>query len=94
MAKEAGVNLITMIGTGPRGRVLGQDIESFSKKTSAYTQDGNTIIKNYPDTPYTSVPLNNMRKVIARRLLEAKQTIPHFYLKSIIFIDSLNEIRN
>jgi len=94
LAKEAGVNLITVIGTGPRGRVLGRDIESFSKKTSAYTQDGNTIIKNYPDTPYTSVPLNNMRKVIARRLLEAKQTIPHFYLKSIISIDSLNEIRN
>ena len=52
-----------------------------------------TVLKTYADRPYTEVALNGMRKVIAARLTEAKQTVPHFYLRRDIELDALLAFR-
>ena len=52
-----------------------------------------TVLKTYADRPYTEVALNGMRKTIAARLTEAKQTVPHFYLRRDIELDALLAFR-
>ena len=52
-----------------------------------------TVMKMYADRPYTEVPLDGMRRTIAARLTEAKQTIPHFYLRRDIRLDALMAFR-
>ena len=52
-----------------------------------------TVLKTYADRPYTEVALNGMRKTIAARLTEAKQTVPHFYLRRDIQLDALLAFR-
>jgi pyruvate dehydrogenase E2 component (dihydrolipoamide acetyltransferase) len=52
-----------------------------------------TVLKTYADRPYTEVALNGMRKIIAARLTEAKQTVPHFYLRRDIELDALLAFR-
>ena len=52
-----------------------------------------TVLKTYADRPYTEVALNGMRKIIAARLTEAKQTVPHFYLRRDIELDALLALR-
>ena len=51
------------------------------------------VLKTYADRPYTEVALNGMRKIIAARLTEAKQTVPHFYLRRDIQLDALLALR-
>ena len=52
-----------------------------------------TVLKTYAGRPYTEVALNGMRKIIATRLTEAKQTVPHFYLRRDIELDALLAFR-
>lgn len=100
LASQAGISLDNIRGSGPRGRILGRDIENLARSavlgTTAGPGDANTAaraIAQFADVPFTEVPMDNMRKVIARRLLEAKQTIPHFYLNCTVDIDALAELR-
>ena len=52
-----------------------------------------TVLKTYADRPFTEVKLDGMRKTIAARLTEAKQTVPHFYLRRDIELDALMAFR-
>lgn len=81
IAQEKSIDLNQIVGSGPNGRIIKIDLE----KTS----------QNFTDTKTSSVdiPLNNIRKVIAKRLTEAKQTIPHFYLTIDCNLDELMELR-
>ncbi|MGY8991537.1 MAG: 2-oxo acid dehydrogenase subunit E2, partial [Rhodospirillales bacterium] len=117
MAEQAGLDLSTLSGTGPNGRIVKSDIEqalqggtptSASQPAQAPAQD-TTAAKAAPQPApaqaqtqvpatvssgsYTDEPVSMMRKVIAERLTESKQTIPHFYLTVECEIDALLAMR-
>ena len=81
LADELGVDLGTVTGTGRRGRITDEDVKAAAGGSSG-APDGVEVI-----------PLTATRKTIARRLTEAKQTIPHFYLTAEYELDSLLEHR-
>ena len=89
IAKDAGVDLARVQGSGPHGRVVARDIDS-AKSGGGMRAPGMTAMAQMPsddkiravfaDGSYEFVPHDTMRKVIAQRLVLSKQTIPHFYL--------------
>lgn len=80
IAAQKGVDISALQGTGPRGRIVKKDIDQATPSCSAPS----------PHTQAPSlVPLTGMRKVIAQRLSESKQTIPHFYLSIDCDADNL-----
>lgn len=89
IAKEEGVAINSIVGSGPRGRVVKDDVLNFVKNGS--TKSG-VIHRNLQE--FYVVKNNNIRKVIAKRLLESKQNVPHFYLSCEFKVDKLNELRN
>ena len=98
MAEQAGLDLATLSGSGPRGRIVKRDIEAaVAGGVSAPAAAGAPVSAPAPSLPadaaVTEVPNSNMRKVIARRLSESKQTVPHFYLTIDCEIDRLLEMR-
>ena len=83
IAKESNLDLSKFNGTGPDGRIIKRDIDS------------NNIAEEIQNTPFDgdiSIP-STMRKVIAKRTLEAKQQIPHFYLTVESNVDKLINLR-
>jgi pyruvate dehydrogenase E2 component (dihydrolipoamide acetyltransferase) len=89
IAKEENVSLYQIAnGTGPNGRIVKDDIIDFLK--SGGSTKG-IVRRNSQE--FTSVKNSNIRKVIAKRLLESKQTVPHFYLSCELKIDKLLEAR-
>lgn len=87
MAEQKNINLGQIQGTGPHGRIIKADILSFGSK------DNNQIGIMRNEVPYHVVPNSNMRKIIAKRLLQSKQQIPHFYLSIDCEMDNLLGIR-
>lgn len=87
IAKENNVNLGSITGSGPHGRIIKEDVLEFagSNKSSG-------VVRRNPEE-FRAVKNNNIRKVIAKRLLESKQTVPHFYLSCEFKIDKLLELR-
>jgi pyruvate dehydrogenase E2 component (dihydrolipoamide acetyltransferase) len=85
MAEKAGVNLGALRGTGPGGRVVGNDVLA-AASAPATAAPGNVSVAAPADgkgiQPDADVPVSNMRQTIARRLLESKVTVPHFYLET------------
>ncbi len=70
LANEQNISLQDVMGSGPNGRIIKRDIENYSSSTSQPNQKQET----------QKIMLSGMRKVIGKRLTEAKQNIPHFYL--------------
>ena len=104
MAEKAGLDLAAIHGTGPRGRIVKSDIESVlsgapvqsaqpPKAAPAEAIAPLPTTQALPVGESELIPHTNMRKVIARRLLESKQTIPHFYLTVDCEIDRLLAMR-
>jgi len=99
LAKEASIDLSTLKGSGPSGRIVRSDIEAAKSvpapKPSAAPATAPVAKPAAPTTtaPHRLVPNSTMRKVIARRLTEAKSTIPHFYVSMDIEIDALLKLR-
>jgi len=124
IAEQKGLDLTTITGSGPKGRIVKADVESATatdtaasaattgaaKATDAKSpaasapsdgakpampagMDANTVIKMYEGRDYEEIKLDGMRKIIAARLTEAKQTIPHFYLRRDIKLDALLKFR-
>jgi pyruvate dehydrogenase E2 component (dihydrolipoamide acetyltransferase) len=79
LAKERGIDLTTIKGSGPGGRITSADLEKGAIKEKA----------PLPTAEIEEIPLTPMRKTIARRLQEAKQKIPHFYLKQLVDAEPL-----
>ncbi len=95
MAKQAGVDLAAIKGSGPNGRIVKADLEKAPVAAPAPVPAAKLAPAPAPVVAgsYKAVPNSNIRKVIARRLTEAKQTVPHFYLNSHIEIDALLKLR-
>ena len=98
LAAEAGIDLSRITASGPHGRILAKDVTGASAATpaarpaatGASAEKGKAL---YPPGSYDEVPLDAMRRTIAARLIEAKQTIPHFYLTADVTIERLIEVR-
>ncbi|MFQ5984432.1 MAG: pyruvate dehydrogenase complex dihydrolipoamide acetyltransferase [Alphaproteobacteria bacterium] len=96
MAQQAGLLLEGIKGSGPGGRIVKADIEaalSMREAAPAPAPLPPPAAAVPPTAPFTEVPHTSMRKVIAQRLVEAKQTIPHFYLTIDCEIDELLKLR-
>ena len=104
LAKEAGLDVAGIAGSGPKGRVVKSDVEAAkagkgaAKAAPAAAPAGaalaggmskNQVIALYEEGSYELVPNDGMRKVVAARLTESKQTVPHFYLTLDCKIDAL-----
>ena len=92
ISADKGIDLSQVKGTGPRGRIVKADIEGFkgaSAVTATAVSASSSASTNEFGMAYTEIPNNNIKKVTARRLTEAKQTIPHFYLTVDCALDNL-----
>ncbi len=94
LAKEKGINLAMVKGSGPHGRIIRRDLENFSPSAA-----GGAMMTAVPPRDSSGMPAhdlvknNNMRKAIARRLQQSKQQVPHFYLTVECEIDALLVLR-
>ena len=111
IAAEKGLDLASVQGSGPHGRIVRADVEAAKAAPVAAATapvaaapaavapamaagpSTETVLKTYADRPFTEVKLDGMRKTIAARLTEAKQTVPHFYLRRDIELDALMAFR-
>ncbi|MFK0204661.1 pyruvate dehydrogenase complex dihydrolipoamide acetyltransferase [Agrobacterium sp. NPDC090283] len=111
LAKEAGLDLSAVSGSGPHGRIVKTDVEkavasggakaapaaaaspSAPAPALAKGQSDEAVLKLFEPGSYELVPHDGMRKVIAKRLVESKQTVPHFYVSVDCELDTLLALR-
>ena len=108
LAREKGIDLGSISGSGPHGRIVKTDILDVSLpqvntnkeglanavlKTNVQQASGSSVTNVYADREFKEIPLNSMRRTVANRLTEAKQNIPHFYLRKEARIDELLRVR-
>jgi pyruvate dehydrogenase E2 component (dihydrolipoamide acetyltransferase) len=109
LAAEGGIDLAAISPSGPHGRIVARDVEAAARaapkaapRPTAAAAVGVTLAEGpsagdikalYRDVPYQEVPLDGMRRTIATRLVQAKQTIPHFYLTADVEIGRLIALR-
>jgi pyruvate dehydrogenase E2 component (dihydrolipoamide acetyltransferase) len=112
IAKEKGLDLGSVKGSGPHGRIVRADVEGAKAVAAAPVaaeapkaapapaagsmptgMAAETVLKMYADRQFEEIPLDGMRRTIAARLTEAKQTIPHFYLRREVRLDALMAFR-
>jgi len=111
IAADKGLDLASIKGSGPRGRIIKVDVENATAAPKAEAKttapaaapaaaaapagpSADAVAKMYEGREYEEVKLDGMRKTIAARLTEAKQTIPHFYLRRDIQLDALLKFRS
>ena len=103
VAKQKGIDIAALLGSGPHGRIVLKDVESAKPGAApaaksagpalALPPSDEQVLKLFAEGSYELVPHDTMRKVIARRLVESKQTIPHFYVSVDVTLDHLLELR-
>jgi len=106
LAAEGGIDLATVSPSGPHGRIVARDVEAAARATPkaaprpaaagvalAAGPSAEAVKALYRDVPFQEVPLDGMRTTIATRLVQAKQTIPHFYLTADVEIGRLISLR-
>ncbi|QBL93208.1 Dihydrolipoyllysine-residue succinyltransferase component of 2-oxoglutarate dehydrogenase complex [Komagataeibacter saccharivorans] len=95
IAAQKGVDLSTLKGSGPNGRIVRRDVEQAGQTPAATPKTASpAAVAEAAGTGYAKVPHSTMRKVIARRLTEAKSTIPHFYVEMDVQLDALMALRS
>ncbi|MBI1239547.1 MAG: pyruvate dehydrogenase complex dihydrolipoamide acetyltransferase [Alphaproteobacteria bacterium] len=109
LAKEKGIDLTALTGSGPGGRIVKADIEGAPKAAAAPAKAAPSSPAKMPAAPapslqldaraffpegaYEEIPHDNIRRTIARRLTAAKRDIPHYYLTVDCTLDALLELR-
>lgn len=92
IAKEKGIDLSVVSGTGPGGRIVRRDLDRLpAAKPAAQPKPVEKPAEQH--TGFVDIPLTGMRKAIARRLTESKTTVPHFYVTADCRVDALLELR-
>jgi pyruvate dehydrogenase E2 component (dihydrolipoamide acetyltransferase) len=95
IAENKGIDVSQIEGSGPNGRVIKKDVENFTPSQNVSQKSAKTQTQfagRNGEESYT-VPHSNMRKVIAKRLTESKQTVPHFYVAVEACVKNLNKSR-
>lgn len=90
LANEAALDLHTVIGTGPRGRIKAQDVRSSLQAAAQAVM--NKLAPTQEVSP-TRIPLTGQMQAMARRMVQAKQDVPHFYLSSEAEVSELMSLR-
>jgi pyruvate dehydrogenase E2 component (dihydrolipoamide acetyltransferase) len=103
IAANSGIDLSVVPGTGPNGRIVKADVEAVAGKPASTAAHPAPTAPSAPspaaaavietDTPHDVIKLSNMRKTIARRLTESKQSVPHIYLTVDVRLDALLKLR-
>jgi pyruvate dehydrogenase E2 component (dihydrolipoyllysine-residue acetyltransferase) len=96
LAAESGIDLDAVHGSGPNGRIFARDLATVAQRPRAAAPVALTaqqVKALYEPGSYEEVALDNMRATIAARLVEAKLTIPHFYLTADVGTDALLRLR-
>jgi pyruvate dehydrogenase E2 component (dihydrolipoamide acetyltransferase) len=109
IARQKGIDLAALLGSGPHGRIVLKDVENArpgtkpasplagevgaAPRATAGEGGDDAVLKLFEPGSYELVPHDSMRKVIARRLSESKQTIPHFYVSVDVTLDNLLNLR-
>ncbi len=94
IAAQSGIDIAAIAGTGPHGRIVKRDVEAgIAGGVAPKAAAAPAAVSMEGMGGYTEVPNSSTRKIIAKRLLEAKQTVPHFYLTIDCRIDSLLDMR-
>ena len=94
IAQQKGLDISTIAGSGPKGRIVKADVETAKAGAQVSAPLAAAAPVAVPtETPFEEIKLNNMRKTIARRLTESKQTVPHFYLTIDCELDKLLALR-
>jgi pyruvate dehydrogenase E2 component (dihydrolipoamide acetyltransferase) len=101
LAAEGGIDLTRISPSGPHGRIVARDVEAAAHTAARPTiaaapaegLSADAVTAIYRDVPLREVPLDGMRRAIANRLAQAKQTIPHFYLTADVEIARLIALR-
>ena len=101
LAAEGGIDLAAISPSGPHGRIVARDVEAAARAAPkaapgvalATGPSAEEVKALYRDVPFQEVPLDGMRRIIATRLVQAKQTIPHFYLTADVEIGRLITLR-
>jgi pyruvate dehydrogenase E2 component (dihydrolipoamide acetyltransferase) len=96
IAKDAGLIIDEIPGTGPRGRILRRDVDdAIAGRRSPATQRASSQVDRSPvkAAPYDEIPHSRIRLATARRLTESKQQAPHFYLSATIRVEALVALR-
>ena len=98
IAQSKGLELSSISGSGPHGRIVKADVENFETSAPAVSAAPSpgfeALIGQYEAREHEVIQLDGMRRTIAARLTESKQTIPHFYLRRDIRIDKLLAVRS
>ncbi|WP_340161881.1 pyruvate dehydrogenase complex dihydrolipoamide acetyltransferase [uncultured Hoeflea sp.] len=114
IARDAGIDVAQISGSGPHGRVVKKDVEaaiasgtgkaaaaeapqataSAAPAAAPKGMSDDAVLKNFAEGSYELVKHDGMRKTIARRLQESKQTIPHFYVTVDCELDALLALRS
>ena len=95
IAKEKGIDISKVSGSGDHGRVTKSDIENYKPQVTSNSSSSKTVSSFVPGTEgYTDEPTSQMRKVIAKRLLESTNGAPHFYLTIEVDMDNAIASRN
>ena len=100
IAKQKGIDLAALKGSGPHGRVVLKDVENARPGAAPASKSGmpqgmsdEAVLKLFEPGSYDLVPHDGMRKTIARRLTESKQTVPHFYVTVDCVLENLLPLR-
>ena len=108
LAKEKGIDISSVNGSGPHGRIVMKDVESAKSSSPlagevarstgggaavAVAPSDSSILKIFAEGSYDLVPHDTMRKIIAKRLTESKQHVPHFYVTVDISLENLLGLR-
>ncbi|CAI9584289.1 unnamed protein product, partial [Staurois parvus] len=98
LASERGIDVMQVKGTGPDGRITKKDIESFVPPKvvpapAPAAAQPSPAVAAIPTGTFTDIPISNIRKVIAQRLMQSKQTIPHYYLSVDVNMGEILHLR-
>ncbi|XP_006890838.1 PREDICTED: dihydrolipoyllysine-residue acetyltransferase component of pyruvate dehydrogenase complex, mitochondrial [Elephantulus edwardii] len=98
LAAEKGIDLTQVKGTGPDGRIIKKDIDSFvptkaAPAPAAAVSPPAPGVAPVPTGVFTDIPISNIRRVIAQRLMQSKQTIPHYYLSIDVNMGEVLSVR-
>ncbi|KAF7732542.1 pyruvate dehydrogenase complex dihydrolipoamide acetyltransferase component (E2) [Apophysomyces ossiformis] len=99
-ANERGIDISQVEGSGPNGRVVKSDVDNFKPAPAAAATAAAPAPTPAAYTPqsatgdaFTDIPTTNMRKIIASRLTESKQSVPHYYVTVEVNMDKVNKLR-